>query len=75
MPGMTGKETLEGLRGLGIQVPVIIASGYSDSEVSRRFGSSNVAGFLQKPFTPETLGARIREALEPTREGAAGDPG
>jgi len=70
MPGMTGKETLEGLRGLGIEVPVLIASGYSDSEVSRRFGSSNVAGFLQKPFTPDTLATRIREVLEPTREGA-----
>jgi PAS domain S-box-containing protein len=64
MPGMDGEETLRALRAVSREVPVILASGYSDREVSRRFGADEQPeGFLQKPFTVATLADKLREFL------------
>jgi PAS domain S-box-containing protein len=65
MPNMTGEETLERLRAISANVPVLLASGFSEVEVSRRFGTGAISGFLQKPFTPSTLAAKIRDILAP----------
>lgn len=59
MPGMEGPEALERLRQVQPGVPVLVASGYNESEIGDRFGQQKPDGFLKKPFTPE----RLREAL------------
>lgn len=59
MPVMSGEETLSRLEALGIHVPVILSSGYSEGEAMRRFKGRGVAAFLQKPYTPAALAAKI----------------
>ena len=44
-------------------VRVILASGYSDQEISQRFQNAGLAGFIEKPYRAETLGAKLREVL------------
>ena len=64
MPRLDGGETLREIRTLAPRLPVVLMSGYSERELSERFAGQNVAGFLQKPFTLETLRQRMRGALE-----------
>jgi DNA-binding NtrC family response regulator len=42
--------------------PVIISSGYDESEVAARF-PGQIIEFLQKPFTANQLAERIKTAL------------
>jgi DNA-binding NarL/FixJ family response regulator len=62
MPGMTGEETLAALRRVQPDVRVVLASGYSELEAGRRFASAIIDGFVQKPYTLETLAERMRVA-------------
>jgi two-component system cell cycle sensor histidine kinase/response regulator CckA len=64
MPEMGGEETFRELRGVR-HVPVILTSGYNEIEATRRFTSKGLAGFLQKPFGPNELAAKLALALGP----------
>jgi PAS domain S-box-containing protein len=70
MPDMDGEETLRAIRKLS-PVPVILMSGYGESEAMLRFASQRLAGFLQKPFTAQQLGDVSSQALEPGPAGRA----
>jgi two-component system, cell cycle sensor histidine kinase and response regulator CckA len=70
MPNMDGHQTLQALHTLPSPPPVVLMSGYSEHELHHRFATAGFAGFLQKPFTFEQLGNRMREALEPIEPGA-----
>jgi PAS domain S-box-containing protein len=62
--GMGGTETLRKVREMGIDVPAVVLSGYSDSaEVSfpEKFG---FAGSLTKPFSAAELSTLLNEVLE-----------
>jgi two-component system CheB/CheR fusion protein len=59
MPDMSGKEVLQQIRTLGIEVPVLICSGYSEAEVVREFASLDIAGFAQKPFMSRQIVAKV----------------
>jgi CheY-like chemotaxis protein len=59
MPVMSGEETLQRLREIRADVPVIISSGYSEAEARRRMGNMGALTFIQKPYT----GARLVEAI------------
>ena len=63
MPRMDGKETLVEMRRLDAAVPVVVMSGYSESETSMRFAGMGANGFIQKPFHPRDLVARICQLL------------
>lgn len=65
MPGMSGYELAERLRGAWTPAPaVIFMSGYSDDALVRSpTGAIPGARFLQKPFEPADLLALIREVL------------
>jgi CheY-like chemotaxis protein len=63
MPGMSGEETLKAMRCMRPEIPVLLSSGYSEAEAMRRFVGRGLAGFLQKPYLPETLSANLRQAL------------
>jgi two-component system cell cycle sensor histidine kinase/response regulator CckA len=45
-------------------VRVIMSSGYTESEITPRFAGKRLSGFLQKPYTLDTLTQRLRDALE-----------
>ena len=74
MPRMSGAETYEQLRAISTEVPVVLSSGYSEQDAVARFGASGLAGFLQKPYGPADLSAKVREvlAIQTVQEGAEG---
>ncbi len=64
MPGMSGLEFGRLVREFYPEIPVILASGYSDmAAVARAEGFT----LIQKPYSPEVLEKIICEALDGTR--------
>jgi len=61
MPGMDGFATFTAIRELRPDQPVVVFSGYSAQDAKRRFAGQNLNGFLQKPFSVDSL----REILQP----------
>ncbi len=64
MPGIGGAETLEALRRVCPDVPVVLMSGYSEERAAEDLGLRDLAGFLQKPFLPSTLVSALRRVLD-----------
>jgi signal transduction histidine kinase/GAF domain-containing protein len=64
MPGLSGRELAEQLVSERPDVRVIYTSGYTDDETVRHGVREAETAFLQKPFTPQELGRRIREVLD-----------
>ena len=62
MPGRSGRELVDLLR-QHHQFAVVFMSGYTADDVLRHGIERRAVHFLQKPFTVEALGRRIREAL------------
>ena len=67
MPVMNGEQTFRALRAISPDVKVVLSSGYTDLEVSRRFASGGLAGFLKKPFDIEELQGVLARALDDRR--------
>lgn len=64
MPEMNGWELASHFLVTRRNLPVLYISGYSDEE-ARRFGKfETTAEFLQKPFRPDALLARVRQILD-----------
>lgn len=60
MPGMDGIETLDELRSIHPDIPVVMCSGYTDEVISDRIAALSRVTFLQKPFRRTS----ILEALD-----------
>lgn len=63
MPDLDGRETFLAMREAGFETPVVLTSGYLESEVWSRFRADGVAGFIQKPYRVDDLVAVLRQAL------------
>jgi two-component system, cell cycle sensor histidine kinase and response regulator CckA len=63
MPNMDGEEACRELRRRGAAVPVILTSGFEESEALARFQDLGLAGFLQKPFGLGALAALVGRIL------------
>ncbi|MDI9569116.1 MAG: PAS domain S-box protein [Pseudomonadota bacterium] len=63
MPGISGGETLELLKGINPDLPVILCSGYSNNNQVEQLMSRGCKDFLQKPFHAEDLSRKLREIL------------
>ena len=64
MPGMSGRELDEAVRGMRPMMKTLLMSGYTDdSEVLRGVLEEGLA-FLQKPFTPDALSKKVREVID-----------
>jgi PAS domain S-box-containing protein len=63
MPHMDGEEAFRELRRIDPEVRVILTSGYNEQEATNRFSGKGLAGFVQKPYTPNVLIEKIREIL------------
>jgi CheY-like chemotaxis protein len=62
LPLMSGRELAERILEVRPEVPILYISGHTNDEVVRREILSARAVFLQKPFRPETLLSKVREA-------------
>ena len=63
MPILGGAEAATELRRIRPDVPIIAMSGYGDIEVMQHFSQAGVDDFLPKPFNPDQLAAKVRDAL------------
>lgn len=61
MPGMDGFATFKAIRQLRPDQPIVVFSGYSAQDAKQRFAGQNLNGFLQKPFSIESLCAVLRQ--------------
>jgi signal transduction histidine kinase len=64
MPQMGGCELAQRLTALRPQLRVLYTSGYTDDAIIRQGILTSSTPFLQKPFTPRALAAKVREVLE-----------
>src|SRR5438445_2038916 len=64
MPGLSGRELATRLADLRPEARVIFMSGYTDDAVTRHGVLEPGLAYLQKPFTPDTLGRKVREVLD-----------
>jgi DNA-binding NtrC family response regulator len=64
MPGMTGLEVAEKLFARRPDIKVLFMSGYADNAMIQKATSARNANFLQKPFAPAALVAKVREILD-----------
>ena len=65
MPVMGGLEVFRELRRDRPDLPVLLISGFAEQEALQGFGGRKLDGFLQKPFTPQALVAKVASILEP----------
>jgi len=72
MPRMDGMATFRAIQAISPNTPVIIASGFSEEELTQNFTDQGVAGFIAKPFTLDKLRDEINRVLTPqTGQGGA----
>ncbi|MCX5828042.1 MAG: PAS domain S-box protein [Deltaproteobacteria bacterium] len=64
MPGISGGETFDRLRGINPAIRVLLSSGYSLEGQAQQILDRGCKGFLQKPFHPEKLSSKVREMLD-----------
>ena len=55
MPGMTGLEVQRRLAVLGIALPLVFITAHDEEGIAERAMAAGAVGFLQKPFTDESL--------------------
>jgi DNA-binding NtrC family response regulator len=74
MPGMDGLELLAKMREVGITVPAMIVTAYSDVPHAVKAMKLGAIDFLQKPLRPEELRGLVAEIVKrhaPQKEQAA----
>jgi len=64
MPASAVGACFEALRRIRPGLPIVVMSGYAPEHVDDGMSGDVLAGFLQKPFLPDALVQRVREALE-----------
>jgi len=67
MPRMSGRALAERLLERRPKLKVLYMSGYAGDVLGRYGVLDPQLAFLQKPFTPDALGRKVRELLGPTR--------
>jgi len=63
MPVLNGDETLQALKRIRDDIPVLLTSGFSENEALKHYADRGIAGFLQKPYTATTLTRKLKQAL------------
>ena len=64
MPEMSGRELVERFAKLRPNTKVLFMSGYTDDAIVRHGVLRPGTAYLQKPFSPDTLGRKVREVLD-----------
>jgi DNA-binding NtrC family response regulator len=67
MPGMDGLEVLQKLKAKEPSIPVIMITAYATVEMSIQAWRKGASDMLQKPFEPEELLYRVKNAIKNTQ--------
>jgi len=63
MPGMSGLDLAEALRGIRPDIPIIINSGFVDTPTQIRISALGNQRLLLKPFSVESLTQAVHQAM------------
>jgi CheY-like chemotaxis protein len=63
MPGMSTSQTIEQLRFVRPDLPILLSSGYDEGDVLSRFNHGRLFGFIHKPYTPAQLAEKVKAAV------------
>jgi len=64
MPEFSGADTFDAIRALRPDARIVLVSGYTEERATAELADRDLTGFLRKPFSPETLLAAVRGALD-----------
>lgn len=64
MPELDGETVLSELQTRGIEMPVVLMCGYSETKVDDLLEHPMIVASIQKPFSADTLQAGIRKGLQ-----------
>ena len=64
MPEMNGRDLAKNLLGLFPEIKRLFMSGYTANVIAHHGVLDEGVQFLQKPFSPAELAAKVREALD-----------
>jgi CheY-like chemotaxis protein len=64
MPGISGRDLARRVTALMPKVRVLFMSGYTDNVIAQGGVLEAGVSFLQKPFSPRALAAKVREVLD-----------
>jgi PAS domain S-box-containing protein len=67
MPQMSGRELADQLKAARPDLKVLYMSGYTHDVIARHGVLDSETAFLQKPFTHDALGRKVRALLDETR--------
>jgi two-component system, cell cycle sensor histidine kinase and response regulator CckA len=68
MPGIGGRELGETIAQCWSQIRVLYMSGFAEKRMVDEGAVDPTIPFIQKPFTSEQLGRKVRELLSPSLE-------
>lgn len=63
MPSVSGQELVKQLQHSHPEIKILYTSGYTDDAIVRHGVLEPGVAFIQKPFTPNALLAKVREVL------------
>ena len=63
MPGMSTSQTIEQIRFVRPDLPILLSSGYDEGDVLPRFNHGRHLGFIHKPYTPAQLADKVRAVV------------
>ncbi|MCX6049693.1 MAG: PAS domain S-box protein [Chloroflexi bacterium] len=64
MPVMNGEETFLALRAIDPNLKIVLSSGYSEQDVTKRLLQQPLTQFLPKPYSTKALVAIIRDTMQ-----------
>jgi len=64
MPGMSGRELAKKIAARSRRTRVLFMSGYTDNVIAQGGVLEAGVSFLQKPFSPRALAAKVRAVLD-----------
>jgi PAS domain S-box-containing protein len=63
MPKMDGEEAFHAIQAIRSDIPILLTSGFSETEAVSRLSLYDLAGFIRKPYTRDTFIGEIRRHL------------
>ena len=73
MPFMDGEETFRRLREIRADIPVILCTGFIQSERLKALMKAGLTGYLRKPLAPDEIVSNVRSILESVKYSRAGE--